>query len=278
MRFYVYSLFSFFTFLHPISSYDPLQHNINVWLSGSAYCDKSAYSSMKIGGNATNFIVTETLHDVLTDVQGFVGVLHDTKTIHVSIRGSYSVRNWVDDFEISQVPYSTFPECNCEVHSGFFHSALAVREKMMESTNKLISQNPGYSVILSGHSYGAAVANLLAMELEHENISTILYNYGQPRTGDPAFAKFTQSKIRQIWRTTHDRDIVPHVPPKKFGRLDFAHSCTELFEDEAGNIHVCSDTDCEDTTCSQQYSLVQTKISDHLVYLNHIVQCFSSTV
>jgi hypothetical protein len=278
--FFLYLSFSsWFPFISASSvvNYDTRQLYANVWLSGASYCNKNTYETMKIGGEyASSFIWKQTLYDFITDAQGFIGILPDTETIHVVIRGSYSVRNWIDDLEIKQTPYFTYPECNCNVHWGFYNSALNIRNTTIETVKELQIQYPTYSVVVTGHSYGAAVGQLLAMELEKENIRVQLYNYGQPRVGDIEYAMFVNTILRNYWRVTHNRDIVPHVPPKKIVNIQYLHSCTEIFENEMGELTLCSSTDSEDIQCSNQFSLKQTDIRDHEYYLQHQVSCGKS--
>lgn len=270
------NFFLFLTFLSMALSYDLTQLNIGVWLSGAAYCGKDKYNTMILGGPASGFTYKETLYDIKTDLQGYIGILPTTKSIYVVIRGSSSVINWLDDFEVKLVPYDSFPECNCKVHYGFYNSALSVTTKMIDSVKLLRVKYPGYSVVVTGHSYAASTGQLLAMELVKNGINVKLYNYGQPRVGDANYASFVNTKISEYYRTTHNKDIVPHVPPiEGFG---YFHSCREIFEDSTGNLNLCSATNCEDPKCSDQFSLVQTNVDDHLYYLGHRVDCDSSTI
>jgi len=268
--------FLFLSFLSKILSYDSAQLNTGVWLSGAAYCGKDKYKTMILGGPATGFTYKETLYDVKTDLQGYIGILPTTKSIYVVIRGSSSTINWLDDFEVKLVPYDSFPECNCKVHYGFYNSALSVTDKMITTVKTLQTQYPGYSVVVTGHSYGASCGQLLAMELVKKGINVKLYDYGQPRVGDAKYATFVNTKIAEYYRTTHNKDIVPHVPPiEGFG---YQHSCREIFEDSTGKLTVCSATNCEDPKCADQFSLVQTNSDDHSYYLGHRVDCEQSTV
>jgi hypothetical protein len=270
------NFFLFFSFLSKVLTYDISQLNTGVWLSGAAYCGKDNYKTMIIDGPATGFTYKETLYDVKTDLQGYIGILPTTKSIYVVIRGSSSVMNWLDDFEVKLVPYDTFPECNCNVHYGFYRSALGVVDKMLTSVKALRLQYPGYSVVVTGHSYGASCGQLLAMELVKAGINVKIYDYGQPRVGDAKYASFVNTKIAEYYRTTHNKDIVPHVPPiEGFG---YQHSCREIFEDSAGKLTTCSATNCEDPKCADQYSLIQTNGDDHSYYLGHRVACTESTV
>ena len=257
------------------TTYDSTQLSTCVWLSGGAYCGKEKYTSMKLSGPASGFIYKNTLYDIKTDLQGYIGILPSTKSIYVVLRGSSSIINWLDDFEVKLIPYTTFPECNCNVHYGFYNSALGVKDSMISSVQSLIKSYPTYSVIVTGHSYGASCAQLLAMELVKHNIPVQIYDYGQPRVGDKTYASFSNTKILNYWRTTHNKDTVPHVPPIE--GLGYYHSFREIFEDASGKLTICSSSNSEDPKCADQFSLAQTNTDDHSYYLQHRVDCSSST-
>ena len=262
--------------LKTISAYDSAQLNSCVWLSGAAYCGKEGYQSIVLDGAAKGFIYKETLYDLKTDLQGYIGVLPSTKTIYVVLRGSSSVMNWLDDFEVMQVSYTTFPECNCKVHYGFYRSALGVSNKAVSVVKSLQKLYPGYTVTVTGHSYGAACAQLIGMELVKNGVSVKIYDYGQPRVGDSKYAAFVSTKIAEHYRTVHNKDTVPHVPPMEgFG---YYHSVREIFEDSTGKLTVCSATNGEDPACADRYSLAQTNTEDHSYYLGHSMSCEESTI
>jgi len=274
-----YNIFLFFSLLglfRGAISYDSAQLNTGVWLSGAAYCGKDKYSSMILKGPASGFVYKDTLYDVKTDLQGYIGILPTTKSIYVVLRGSSSAINWLDDFEVKLVPYTSFPECNCNVHYGFYNSALGVSSKAVSVVKNLMKQYLGHSVVVTGHSYGASCGQLIAMELERNGINVKVYDYGQPRVGDNKYAVFVNTKIEEHYRTTHNKDMVPHVPPiEGFG---YHHSCREIFEDSVGKLKVCSATNGEDPTCADQYSLTQTNTDDHSYYLGHHMSCEDSIV
>lgn len=257
-----------------IKAYDHEQSLTCVYLSGAAYCGKDKYKTMNLAGPASGFVYQDTLYDVTTDLQGFIGYLSSQKTIYVSLRGSSSVLNWLDDAEIKLVDYTSWPTCDCKVHNGFYRSAKGVINKTLDTVSTLKKRFPTYSVIMTGHSYGASTVQLLAMELEKNGINVEIYNYGQPRVGETTYAGFVNTIIKYYWRFTHNKDMVPHVP---FG-LGYLHSCREVFEDVNGILHLCNETNCEDSKCADQYSLVQTNTDDHSYYLGHRVDCTSSVI
>lgn len=257
------------------AGYNETLAEIGVYLSGSAYCEKNFYSTMKILGPAHGFVVTGILYDIPTDLQGFTGYLDWTKTIHLVLRGTSSKLNWLDDLDVKQVEYNTWPDCKCNVHDGFYRAALGLRNQTITQVKMLMAKNPKYRVIFNGHSLASSVADLLSMELLSEGISSELYIYGKPRVGDKVYAQYYDSKNLEHYRHTHDKDMIPHLPTiEGFG---YVHSCQEIFEDSRGNLRGCSKTDCEDKNCGLQYKLSETNIQDHLYYLSHRVDCESST-
>lgn len=239
-------------------SYNFTQLITSVLLSGATYCDD--YSNVVIE-KMDDLKILDTFYDPETDLRGFATTINNT--LYVALRGSSSAQNWIDDLEIRLVDYNRC--AGCSVHHGFYKSALGVKSQVI---NSIENYGSGIDqIIITGHSYGAAVAQVLALELPQTNIH--VYNFGQPRTGNAEYAKYVNVMLPNYWRVTHDRDLVPHLPPK----IGYLHSCGELFEDSHGDIRECSQTDCEDPKCSQQYRTIQTSTNDHLYYLGYRVTC-----
>jgi len=247
--------------------------NISVWLSAAAYCGKDNYNTMRLNGPAAGFVVKEIIHDAKTDLQGYIGILPRVEKIFVVFRGSSSTRNWIEDFEIAKTDYTSYPYCDCKVHDGFYGSVMQVRNRTIE-TVKTLYYRYRYDIVVTGHSYGAAVAQLISLELLLHHINNAVYNFGQPRIGDANFANFVNKIQPNLWRFTHNKDVVPHLPPTE--GFDFMHSCAEIFENKNGQIDICEE--CEDPACCAQYSLKDTNTDDHSIYLGHPMNCESSTV
>ena len=276
LRLYImYCIFFLSLYAIAINAFSNNQNQmmIGVWLSSAAYCDPKDYHSMVLGGPGTGFLYKDSIYDPKTDLRGYIGILDKTQSIYVVLRGSSSIMNWVDDAEVRKVPYTTYlDECNkCKVHNGFYRSALGVKSQTVESVKILQKEYPLYETVVTGHSYGAAVGQLLAMELAKEGIKTKLYNYGQPRTGNSLFADFVNTILDEYYRITHNKDMVPHIPV-----LGYVHSCREIFEDADDIVKMCSETNCEDPACANQYHLYQTGVDDHEIYLNHTMSCSNS--
>jgi predicted lipase len=74
-------------------------------------------------------------------------------------------------------------------------------------------------IMITGHSQGAALAVLCAVDLEYnfpdKEIEVILF--GCPRVGNEAFAKSFNRRVCKTVRVENGNDIVTKVPPKLLG-------------------------------------------------------------
>lgn len=224
-----------------------------VRLAAAAYCK-----------SGTNMLIEglREIYNPVSDLEGFVGAVPALKTIYVALRGSASVRNWIEDLEIMQTDYPS----GGKVHRGFYYSALGVQPQIDAALAELGALYPLYDVVFTGHSYGAAAATLVAAT-SPKGTPTYAHpikviTFGEPRVGNAAFADYING-IFEIHRHTHDRDMVPHLPPVSAG---YWHHGREFFETNTSHIHPCV-AYAEDKSCAEQYTIEQTTVADHMVYL-----------
>lgn len=82
--------------------------------------------------------------------------------IVVAFRGSDSLRNWIADFDFVLVEYSG---CSgCYVHDGFYDAWKEIESYALEYVEAAFTANPGYTLVVTGHSLGAAAATLAAAQ------------------------------------------------------------------------------------------------------------------
>jgi predicted lipase len=132
---------------------------------------------------------------------GYIGYLPSDKSIYVTFRGSSSIQNWVTNLDAVKTPYTTFPECNCQVHKGFFDAEQKVFPSILNAVTKLRSVYPTYSVKVTGHSLGAALAQLTSMDLIKNGLANSVYNFGMPRTGTRIIDIMTSTISHSEWMT-----------------------------------------------------------------------------
>jgi len=137
--------------------------------------------------------------------------LSSQSQIYVVYRGSTSITNWLTNLDATLIAY---PSCTgCKVHKGFYTAEQAVIGSVISNVRKLIQQFPSYSIVLSGHSLGAALATLTALDFLSAGISNVqLFHFGSPRVGNTAFANYASNALINRNRNTHYKDIVPHSP------------------------------------------------------------------
>ena len=76
-----------------------------------------------------------------------------------------------------------------------------------------------------------------------------MINFGQPRTGDKAYAAFSNEKLANSqYRVVHYQDPVPHLAPRN-PVVDYYHVAYEMYEDLDGSVRQCNSTG-EDPTCA----------------------------
>lgn len=258
------------TALASVYGYDENLARVNMDMAGAAYCAGHLGKGVNEwdctvckkypGVNATE------VWAVGTDANGFVGVDPNNHRIVVSFSGTdpLSIRNWIDDISTLKTPY---PYCSgCEVHNGFYNTYLSVQSQVLTLVKGFHTQYPSYSILVTGHSLGGAMAVHAALDLKLSlGLSTEdVYTFGQPRVGNPDFNLFYQKTVSQNYRVTHYKDPVPHLP---FEDWEFQHQPQEIYYQMLNNKYeVCSATNGEDYSCSDQWYL-DMRVDDHLDYL-----------
>ena len=245
------------------ASYDWHTGNTSIWLCAAAYCETNTYQTRTFRGYSSGFVVTDVLDYKSKDVQGFIGYLPSQNSIYVVYRGSTSIKDWLNNLDALTTSYDKCSDC--KVHKGFYSAHQSVIGEVISKVKALKAKYPSYTVVVTGHSLGAAMATLTTLDFIDASISPLrMFHFGSPRVGNTAFANFASAKIGDRNRNTHHKDMVPHAPMHE----RFTHHSGEWYEDDAG-LHECQGL--EDKNCSYQWNL--TSIDDHMHYLGLYVGC-----
>lgn len=205
----------------------------------------------------------------VTDIRGLVSVDPVKKVITVSFRGSSSVRNWIANVVFVQSSCSDLVS-GCLVHTGFYNAWKEVASKVTAAVKSAKATYPSYSIGVTGHSLGGAVATLGAAYLRKAGYTADLYTFGSPRVGNKAFAAFTTSQSGEEYRVTHDKDPVPRLPPIVF---NYRHTSPEWWikvgDPTVSQVKIC--TGYASIGCNA--GTLGLEIDDHLTYFNEIAAC-----
>jgi hypothetical protein len=108
-----------------------------------------------------------------TDTGGFVAIDYTNHLIVASFRGSQSAINFFNNLEI--VPMLPTSLCHgCITAPVFINGYNAVKDKVIGAVQQAARENPGYQIIATGHSYGAALAHFAALDLRNRGFTVDL--------------------------------------------------------------------------------------------------------
>ena len=149
------------------------------------------YSTLLWGNTATGFQYYSTMYLPVSDLEGYIGYLPSDNSIYVVFRGSSSLNNWIANMTVIMTPYTSYPSCtNCQVHEGWYTMEQNILPQVLQDVAALKAMYPTAQVRTTGHSLGAALATLTAMDLALV-YPVSCYNYGSPRVGNTAFSALT---------------------------------------------------------------------------------------
>lgn len=191
------------------------------------------------------------MKDVLSDVVGLVLDDHqcgyalgyhevtyqgETKTIvAVMVRGTSSDKEWQSNFNVGSAAFDRPSDwTNTENHMGFDIAATRIYNNL----ERYISNRniPADQLVfwVTGHSRGAAVANIIGAKLIDDGKEVFTYTFATPNTTTDIDAK--NAKYDSIFNIVNDDDLVPKMPLTswKFDRYgQTAHqSVGELYKAE----------------------------------------------
>lgn len=138
-------------------------------------------------------------------------ILESDQNIIIAFRGTSSRTDWVSDMIASQKKFPYILE-DTLTHRGFLDIYSSARLGIVAALSRM---SPDKSLIVTGHSLGAALATLCAIDMAVNTpyTSPNLYTYGSPRVGDPDFTKAFKQYVQNSYRYANILDIVTHAPP-----------------------------------------------------------------
>lgn len=195
-----------------------------------------------------NSVVLNYLQNSTTDTQATLFRQDSTRQLIISYRGSSDLQDFLTDFSFFPV---TYPGCTgCMVHVGFYTAWQSIKPQSMAALDAALAANPGYSIVIVGHSLGGALSNLAWTDLvssgKYPSI-TKGWSYGEPRVGNQPYADYVDSLshstdliVGNFYRVTHYNDGVPQLPAMAQG---FEHHRTEIWasmdQSNAATTYIC---------------------------------------
>jgi predicted lipase len=173
-------------------------------------------------------LVSHIFADDITDndpaykVFGFIA--RSGSDVVIAIRGTEGVFEWAKDVEFGLV---RFPYLNAgHSEQGFtgFYSTLRIgpdntQLRVIEALANIVADGSVTRLRITGHSLGAALATMLAIDVAGNNVfaKPVVYTFASPRVGDKIFAGTYDGLVETSWRISNLNDRVPQLPPEFVG-------------------------------------------------------------
>ena len=150
------------------------------------------------------------INDKKTDVQCYIRI--HSKNLYIVFRGTDSYKDWLTDLQFwkKTLPYGN-KSSKIRVHSGFINAyrSKEVRGKIHNFVTGEINK-----IIVAGHSYGAALATLCALDLQYNfpKKDYEVFLFGSPRVGNKAFRDSYNKRLFKTFRVSNGNDIITKIP------------------------------------------------------------------
>ncbi|RUP42712.1 Alpha/Beta hydrolase protein [Jimgerdemannia flammicorona] len=236
-------------------------------LASTAYCvvgtENGPFTCGSYCDDFPETTIVKTFNTPKTSSIGFVARNDNNKAIYVAYRGSANLGSFIQDAKFVLTDYP--PVAGAKVHYGFLEDQKETREIVYDAVVQEMEKHEDYTLYMLGHSLGGTAAVLQALDFYqnagYDSSKMVVYTYGEPRIGNPAFVDYVDSLPIKFFRTVNRNDIVPHLPPENFGYQH--HGNEHWIENASGDVVLCSTN--EDSSCAD--SVVPfTSISSHLMY------------
>jgi triacylglycerol lipase len=161
--------------------------------------------------------VNRFIADDRTNATAFVAT--NERNVIVSVKGTSSLKDFLADANFLQDKHAFGNgHVRTRIHGGFLEDFLAIREDIRISVATALASSPGRSLWITGHSLGAGIASILALDMAVSGMSPSVYTFGCPRIGNFAFARAYNKYVPLTVRVAHCKDIVTRIP-----KLNYYH-------------------------------------------------------
>src|ERR1700761_3602211 len=169
-----------------------------------------------------------------TNIFGVRGHNPATRTAFISFRGTADLAEWIADIDAVPDDYQPIKGFG-QVHSGFQDVYRLVRNNI--ATNLAAAAAGCHQILITGHSWGAALAVLAAPDVARNmppnTIEPRLITFAGPRVGVSDFAEEFNAAIESCDRVVNFLDIVPLLPP-----APYVHVGAQISVDSGGQVDV----------------------------------------
>jgi Lipase (class 3) len=160
--------------------------------------------------------------------------------IVVSVRGTDGIWEWIHDadFLVIDCPFLAGAGQTDDGFTSLYQSLRMTCDtkdpaciRLVEAIKALASVTAIPKLTICGHSLGASLATLLALDVASNTPfkTPEVFTYASPRTGTPLFASTFNQVVPNSLRIAHRVDIVPKLPlPPMYGHVNTLNELNSL--------------------------------------------------
>ncbi len=174
------------------------------------------YSMMSYGENFRSDIYRRVafVDCKKSGVQYYIGKSDDE--LLIAFRGTDTIRDLLHDLMFLKRTVSDNYNSGIRVHSGFFR--IYKRSEICDRIHEAATTPDIRRIYITGHSLGAALASLCALDLASITKAKITcVVFGSPRVGNSAFVRTFNSNISDALRVECGNDAITKLPPALLG-------------------------------------------------------------
>lgn len=142
----------------------------------------------------------------------------DPADVYIAVRGTEKIWEWLQDFKFLPRPFPNVSGAGL-TEDGFTDMYLSFSLDNGPSQGSfvtdIVSLLPSNAMVtITGHSLGAALATLLALDMAaNSSLAVSAYTLASPRVGDLTFSHLFNHVVPNAYRVHNRLDIVPQTPP-----------------------------------------------------------------
>ena len=168
-----------------------------------------------------SFNLTHTFNSSQYDTSlfGYAGVDESRQWLVFAFQGSMDVDQLWEEL-MHDEPVNATEDGEPLVNQYFYVGSVSLLPAVSAAYRELTGRYSNYTVYFTGHSLGGALAHVISYLLSSASVAApdsspllVVYTFGQPRTGNAAFAATSSLYVPYHYRVVHWRDAIPHLPP-----------------------------------------------------------------
>lgn len=215
--------------------------------------------------------LVQVVHNDPDGTYGYVAVDAAHDRIVVAVRGTYNVPNGYEDAMFWKDTFPSGPD-GVLVHRGFLLAYQSLNPDLRDAVVAGLEDCPWCGVLFTGHSLGAAVATLAAVDLAARPMAPTggvsLYTFGSPRVGNAAFASWANELLGEnSTRMTRQQDVVPSLGPEFSGYRHLSREVINRHKAGTPEWYVVCDDSGEDPRCHNAELTFSFNADEHLRYM-----------